>query len=136
MPSSTISSDSLRVLLVDDNDAMLARAAAALTACCDIVGRAKDGRTAVEAATTLRPDVIVLDVSIPTMSGFQVAQRLRETGSTAAIVFLTVHDGEDFVVAAKAVGGIGYVVKPRLASDLVVAVREAHAGRPFVSRLA
>ena len=136
MPSSTTSSDSVRVLLVDDNDAMLARAAAALAACCDIVGRAKDGRAAIEAATTLTPDVIVLDISIPTMSGFEVAQRLRETGSTAAIVFLTVHDGEDFVVAAKAVGGIGYVVKPRLASDLVVAVREAHAGRPFVSRLA
>jgi len=136
MPSSTTSSDSVRVLLVDDNDAMLARAAAALAACCDIVGRAKDGRAALEAATTLTPDVIVLDISIPTMSGFEVAQRLRETGSTAAIVFLTVHDGEDFVVAAKAVGGIGYVVKPRLASDLVVAVREAHAGRPFVSRLA
>ena len=136
MPSSTTLSDSVRVLLVDDNDAMLARAAAALAACCDIVGRAKDGRAALEAATTLTPDVIVLDISIPTMSGFEVAQRLRETGSTAAIVFLTVHDGEDFVVAAKAVGGIGYVVKPRLASDLVVAVREAHAGRPFVSRLA
>ena len=133
MPSSTTSSDSVRVLLVDDNDAMLARAAAALTACCDIVGRAKDGRTAVEAATALRPDVIVLDISMPGMTGLEVASLLRKAQSTAAVVFLTVHDEEEFVQAAKAVGGIGYVIKPRIASDLMKAVREAKAGRPFVS---
>jgi DNA-binding NarL/FixJ family response regulator len=133
MPSSTTLSDVVRVLIVDDNDAMLARAAAALKNCCDVVGQARDGREALAAAETLHPDVIVLDISMPGMSGFEVAAHLRETGSKAALVFLTVHVGDDFVGAAQAVGGTGYVVKPRLASDLVVAVREAHAGRPFVS---
>ncbi len=133
MPSSTTSSDLVRVVLVDDNDAMLARAAAALKACCDVVGRVKDGSAALDAAKALQPDVIVLDISMPDMNGFEVAERLRRAGSHAAVVFLTVHDGDDFVGAARAVGGIGYVVKPRLGSDLTVAVREAHAGRPFVS---
>jgi DNA-binding NarL/FixJ family response regulator len=133
MPSGTASSKKLRVLLIDDNEAMLARASAVLTPGCNVVGLAMDGPTALEAAQTLQPQVIVLDISMPGMSGFEVAVRLRRSGSTAAVVFLTVHDEEEFVAAARAAGAIGYVVKPRLASDLMVAVREAEAGRPFVS---
>jgi len=114
---------------------MLSRAAAALKYCCHVIGSEKDGRAAVEAALRLKPDVIVLDISMPGMSGLEVASRLREAGSTAALVFLTVHDEEDIILAAKAAGAIGYVVKPRLGSDLTVAVQEARAGRPFVSPL-
>jgi DNA-binding NarL/FixJ family response regulator len=133
MQSSTTSSEPARVLLVDDNEAMLARSTTALNCCCMVVGSAKDGFTALEAARTLKPDVIVLDISMPGMNGLEVASRLREAGSTAAVVFLTVHNDEDFILAAKAAGAIGYVVKPRLFSDLTVAVQEARAGRPFVS---
>jgi DNA-binding NarL/FixJ family response regulator len=118
---------------VDDNAVILVRAAAVLAPGCAIVAKVTDGAAAVEAAKTLQPDVIVLDISMPGMTGFEVAYRLREAGSKAALVFLTVHDDEEFVQAAKAVGGIGYVVKPRLTSDLMIAVREALAGRPFVS---
>jgi DNA-binding NarL/FixJ family response regulator len=135
MQSGTTSSEPARVLLVDDNDAMLARAASVLTPGCEIVGSAKDGRAALAAAAALRPDVIVLDISMPGMTGLEIASSLRDAGSTAAIVFLTVHDEEAFVLAGRAVGGIGYVVKPRLKSDLMLAVREALSGRPFVSPL-
>jgi DNA-binding NarL/FixJ family response regulator len=133
MPSSTTSFEPARVLLVDDSEAMLARSAAALKRCCAVVGSATDGLAALEAARTLKPDVIVLDVSMPGMNGLEVAARLREAGCTAAVVFLTVHDDEDIILAARAAGAIGYVVKPRLFSDLMVAVQEARAGRPFVS---
>jgi DNA-binding NarL/FixJ family response regulator len=133
MLSSTTLSELTRVLLVDDNEAMLVRASAALMPDCLIVGAVKDGPAALAAAGALRPDVIVLDISMPGMSGFEVADRLRKTGSTAAVVFLTVHGDEEFLVAAKAAGVIGYVVKPRLTSDLLPAVREAREGRPFVS---
>lgn len=112
---------------------MLARVASVLTPGCKIVGTASDGRGALDAARALGPDVIVLDISMPGMTGFEVASRLRTSGSKAAVVFLTVHDEEGFVQAAIAAGGIGYVVKSRLASDLATAVREARAGRPFVS---
>ena len=143
MQSGTTSSESwaewgserTRVLLVDDNQAMLARAAAVLAATCDIVGQVEDGAAALDAAATLRPHVIVLDISMPGMSGFDVAARLREAGSRAAIVFLTVHDDVEFVKTAKAAGAIGYVVKQRLVSDLVRAVRAARSWRPFVSAL-
>ena len=132
MPSSTTSSEP-RVLLVDDNDAMLARAASVLTPGCVVVGTAKEGQAALEAARTLHPDVIVLDISMPGMTGLEVAARLRDARSTAALVFLTVHDEEEIVSAARAAGGIGYVVKSRLGSDLRFAVEEAVAGRLFVS---
>ena len=135
MPSSTTSSEPARVLLVDDNDAMLARAATALRYCCRVVGSVNDSRKALDAALSLKPDVIVLDISMPGMSGLEVASRLREAGSNAALVFLTVHDEEDIILAAKAAGAMGYVVKPRLGSDLSLAVQEARAGRPFVSPL-
>jgi len=128
-------SEQPHVLLVDDNEAMLTRAAAVLTPGCVVVGKARNGRAALEAALALRPDVIVLDVSMPGMTGFEVASYLREAGSTAAVVFLTVHQEEDIVEAARASGGIGYVAKPRLASDLLPAVLDAWEGRPFVSAI-
>jgi DNA-binding NarL/FixJ family response regulator len=133
MPSSITLSDPVRVLIVDDNDAMLARAAAALTPACEVVGTAKDGPAALKAAEALKPDVIVLDISMPGMSGLEVAARLRDSHVPAAVVFLTVHDEPGFLEAARAAGAIGYVVKPRLASDLPRAVFEARAGRSFVS---
>src|SRR3954464_11307511 len=135
MPSSTTLSERARVLLVDDNEGMLARAAAALSSDYDIVGSIKSGQAAMKAAITTQPDVIVMDISMPGMNGLEAAANLRAAGSTAALVFLTMHHAEDFIAAARDVGAIGYVVKPRLASDLSVAVREALAGRTFVSPL-
>ena len=135
MPSSTTSCERPRVLLIDDNETMLARAAAVLTPNCVVVGTAKNGRMALAAAQELLPDVIVLDISMPGMSGLELAESLRTAGSTAALVFLTVHEEEEFLLAAKAAGGIGYVVKPRLSSDLIFAVHEARAGRSFVSSM-
>ena len=122
-----------RVLLVDDSEAILERVRAALTPACDVVGAVTDGLSALTAAPALRPDVIVLDISMPGMSGLQVASTLRAQGSTAAIVFLTVHDDAQFIEAAMQSGGTGYVVKQRLCTDLLHAVEEARAGRPFVS---
>ena len=112
---------------------MLARAASVLTPGCLVVGSAREGQAALEAARTLHPDVIVLDISMPGMTGLEIACHLRRAGSTAALVFLTVHDEDEIVSAARAAGGIGYVVKSRLASDLRFAVEEAVAGRQFVS---
>jgi DNA-binding NarL/FixJ family response regulator len=137
MPSSTTSSEPTsqvaRVLLVDDNEALLVRVSAMLSSGCAVVGTVKDGPAALDAARALRPDVIVLDISMPGMTGLEVATCLRREGSTAAVVFLTVHDDEPFILAARAAGGIGYVLKTRLASDLMHAVQEARAGRPFLS---
>ena len=122
-----------RVLLVDDNKNILARVRAALTPACLVVGEVTDGASALTAAKALRPDVIVLDISMPGMSGLEVGAALRLQRSTAAIVFLTVHDDAQLVDAAMQSGGTGSVLKTRLSTDLLRAVQEAHAGRSFVS---
>jgi DNA-binding NarL/FixJ family response regulator len=131
----TAAVDHPRVLLVDDSDIILERAAATLSKGCEIVGAVKDGSAALAAVGALRPDVIVLDISMPGMNGLEVASRLRRAGSTVPIVFLTIHDDEEFVLATQAAGGVGYVVKTLLPSDLVIAVNEACAGRRYVSQL-
>ena len=132
-PDSSVSERATCVLLVDDNKNILARVRAALTPICVIVGEVTDGASALAAAKALQPDVIVLDLSMPGMSGLEVAATLRRQQSTAAIVFLTVHDDPQLVDAAMQSGGNGYVLKTRLSTDLVHAVREARAGRSFVS---
>ena len=129
------SGDAPRVLLVDDNVMTLARAKAVLSARCVVVGTAGNGDAALQAAAAQNPDVVVLDISMPGMNGFELAKRLRAEGSTARLVFLTVHEDEELILAARNAGGIGYVVKTRLASDLEPAVKEARAGRPFQSLL-
>jgi DNA-binding NarL/FixJ family response regulator len=112
---------------------MLTRTAACLARDFVVVGTVKDGRAALEAAGTLQPDVIVLDVSMPRMTGIEVAARLKAAGSKTAVVFLTVHSEEDVVQAARDAGGVGYVYKPRFASELLVAAREASTGHRFLS---
>jgi DNA-binding NarL/FixJ family response regulator len=133
--SSRVSSGEPKVLIVDDSDMTLRRARSVLSATCVVVGSVTCPHAALEAAATLDPDVVVLDISMPGMNGFELAQRLAANGSTAKLVFLTVHEEEDLILAARNVGGTGYVLKTRLASDLELAVREAHAGRPFQSPL-
>jgi len=125
--------EAARVLLVDDNEWMLAAAASVLSSSVIVVGAVREGQAALNAARALRPDVIVMDISIPGLNGIEVAKLLRESGSQAAVVFLSVYDDEELIVAARNSGGLGYVVKQRLASDLEVAVREAFAGRPYTS---
>ena len=141
MPSSTTSSESAagseptRVLIVDDSEEVLVREAAALADGCVVVDAVTDGPTALRSARRHHPDVIVLDISMPGMTGLEVASRLRASGSTAEVVFLTVHEDTDLIEAASAAGGLGYVVKPRLTADLPLAVHEAREHRPFVSAI-
>ena len=132
-PDSALSEQATCVLLVDDNKNILARVRAALEPACVIVAEVTDGPSALAAASALQPDVIVLDISMPGMSGLDVAATLRRQQSTAAIVFLTVHDDPQLVDAAMQAGGTGYVLKTRLSTDLRHAVQEARAGRSFVS---
>ncbi len=123
----------IRVLLADDHEAMLNRVADLLAGDCDVIGTAIDGRQALDAAKRLGPDVLVLDISMPVMNGIETARCLKEAGVKTRIVFLTVHDDPEFAREALEAGALGYVIKQRIGSDLVAAIKEAHAGRSFVS---
>jgi DNA-binding NarL/FixJ family response regulator len=123
----------VRVLLADDHEDSLAIEARLLEQEFDVVQKVGDGRASLEAAARLKPDILVLDITMPVMNGIEAAQHLHAAGSAVKVVFLSVHDDPDYVRAALAAGALGYVVKCRMASDLLPALRAASAGRSFVS---
>jgi DNA-binding NarL/FixJ family response regulator len=126
-----------RILLADDHVVVRRGLRLVLESEPDlrVVAEAGDGVEAVRRAVKDDVDLAVLDISMPGMTGLEVAALLRASGSDAAVVFLTVHDDEEFVAAASAAGGLGYVIKRKLGADLVYAVQEARAGRAFVSEI-
>jgi DNA-binding NarL/FixJ family response regulator len=123
-----------RVLLADDLAQVLCAVAALLKEQFEIVAMVSNGGAALEATLRLVPDLVVLDISMPGMSGIEVARQLQKRGSNARIVFLTVHQDADILATCFAVGGLGYVVKVLMQTDLIQAMNEALADRPFVSR--
>ena len=131
--SSSDGDTSVRVLLADDNPSMLQAARRILEPEFQVVGTVNAGEALLEAADALRPDVFILDISMGMLNGLEAARLLIRTGSKGKIVFLTVHQDQEFVEEAFSVGALGYVVKPRLGTDLLLAVREALMGRTFVS---
>ena len=125
--------DRATVLLADDHEDFLAIAARHLEPHFEVVKAVGDGQALVDQAARLEPDIVVLDISMPVINGIEAARRLKASGSAAGIVFLTMHADPDYVRAALAAGALGYVIKSRLASDLLPSIREALAGRSFVS---
>jgi CheY-like chemotaxis protein len=125
----------LRILVADDNAFVLTRVSTLLAKRFDLVGAVRDGRQAVEAARRLDPDVILLDITMPELNGFQVARELTRAGARAKIVMLTMHQSDSFVAAAVTAGAQGYVLKTRMLSDLEDAIDHAIAGRLFVPSL-
>jgi DNA-binding NarL/FixJ family response regulator len=123
----------LRILVADDHQPIQERVSELLRTSYDVVGTVGNGIDLVQQAKTLRPDLIVLDISMPGMSGIEAAHELRESGSTARVVFLTVHERVEFVHACLAEGALGYVIKSRLNVDLIPAIQEALCGHRFIS---
>ena len=122
-----------RILLADDHKEMRDRIQRYLEVEFDVVAAVENGRTLLDAASKLNPDVCLLDISMPVLNGIEAAVKLRESGSTAKVLFLTIHEDPDFLEAALNTGASGYVLKRRMASDLRAAIRDALAGKTFVS---
>lgn len=122
-----------RVLIADDHRAMLETLLGLLGAECDVVAAVSDGRTVVTNALRLDPDVLVLDISMPGLSGIAAASQLKARGSTAKVVFVTMHNDREFLSESLALGDVGFVVKNRLFLDLLPAIRTVLGGQSFVS---
>jgi len=122
-----------RILLADDHKEIRDRAVRLLEPEFEVVGTVADGHALLIASAQLEPDVCVIDISMPKLSGIEAAIKLRQNGSEARIVFLTVNEDSDFVRAALRTGALGYVVKSRMASDLCAAINGAISGHLFVS---
>jgi DNA-binding NarL/FixJ family response regulator len=123
----------IRLLLVDDNVAVLEALAELLQPAYVVAGAVSDGSSVLQQATTLKPDLIILDISLGDITGFEVAKRLKNAGISAKLIFLTVHENVDFVRAAFDLGAAGYVFKSRISADLIEAIKTACAGGRFNS---
>lgn len=124
-----------RVLVVDDHAPWRQQLASLLQNTGDwpVIAEAADGAGAIAMAASLRPDLILLDVQLPTMNGIQTAARILESSPSVRILFLSGHKSWDVVTAALDTGALGYVLKIYAAHDLLPAMRAAMEGRRFVS---
>ena len=129
------SPDRPRVLLADDHLLVAEALKSLLTPEFDLVGVVEDGRELVEAARTLRPDVIVADVTMPHLNGIDALVRLRQGGDPVPVVFLTMHRDVTFARRALEAGASGFVLKHSAPAELLTAIRAALQGRTYLTPL-
>lgn len=120
-----------RILVADDHEEVRNTIVHLLKRQFEVLGAVGDGPEFLEEVDRLKPDLCVLDISMPKMSGIEVAYRIKQSHSQTKIVFLTLHDDFDFRAAALETGAEGYVTKARMGGDLILAVKEVLAGRTF-----
>jgi len=125
--------EQLRILLVDDNVAVLHYVLQLLPSDCELVGTLSDSKLVVQQVPVLRPDLIILDITMGEVNGFDVARQLRVAHCSSKIVFLTVHQEFEFIQAAFDAGAAGYVFKSRLRNDLPAAINAVRNGKIFLS---
>jgi DNA-binding NarL/FixJ family response regulator len=124
-----------RVLLADDHLMLREALAGLLAPSCDVIGSVADGRALLNAAPQLRPDVVVLDISMPLLNGLDAARQLKSTMPEAKIIFLTVNEDPDLAAAAIRAGASGYLLKNSAAAELLQAIDEAMQGRTYITPL-
>jgi DNA-binding NarL/FixJ family response regulator len=122
-----------RVLVADDHRAMLDALVRLLSDEFEVVAALADGASVVTQAAELHPDLLVLDIAMPGLSGLAAAAWLKASGYSGKIVFVTNMRDREFVEGSLALGNVGFVVKDRLISDLLPAIRQVLAGDSFVS---
>jgi DNA-binding NarL/FixJ family response regulator len=120
-----------RILVADDHEEVRNKIVRLLEQQFDVLGALGDGPSFLEAVERLQPDLCVLDISMPDMSGIDVAQQIKQRDSQMKIVFVTLHDDLDFRAAALEIGAEGYVTKAKMGGELLFAVREILAGGRF-----
>jgi DNA-binding NarL/FixJ family response regulator len=124
-----------RLLLADDHTLLLEGIRLMLEPEFDLVGSVEDGQALLAAAKTLKPDVILLDISMPRLNGIDAARQLRKILPSAKLIFLTMHAGADYVTEALRAGAMGYILKRAAASELLTAIHTVLKGNHYVSPL-
>ena len=130
MEAATHLSRPVRVLIVDDHR-LFAEALEAILAMDDrieVVGHARDGRQAVEAALAARPDVVLMDISMPVMDGFEATRCIREQAEGVAVLMLTGSNARADVDRAREAGAAAYVTKDRISAELIEAILDVARG--------
>lgn len=122
-----------RILLADDHAAMIEEVRCLLKEEYEIVGVAEDGGALVEAAQRLKPDLVISDITMPVMNGFEAASKIRASGLITKLIFLTVQSSTQYLKKARALGADGYVLKVYANEQLPAAVSSVLTGKRYVS---
>jgi DNA-binding NarL/FixJ family response regulator len=122
-----------RVLIADDHQILAEGVRGILEPEFEVVVVVSDGRELLAAAKKLKPDVIVADITMPSLNGIEAAARLRGDGITAKVVFLTMHRDVAYARRAMEAGASGFVLKHSVSSELVTAIREALRGQTYIT---
>jgi DNA-binding NarL/FixJ family response regulator len=125
--------DRKRILLADDHAEFMENLCLMLGERYEIVGAVSDGKALAEAAQALDPDLIISDIGMPVMNGFEAASALRSLGLKSKLIFLTVHSAPAYIRRARTLGAQGYVSKLRAAEQLLPAISRVLDGDTFVS---
>jgi DNA-binding NarL/FixJ family response regulator len=122
----------VRVLVADDHTLVRESLVSVLNASglCQVVAEAADGITAIERALALRPDVAIVDISMPGLSGIEVVRRLRSELPSTRTLVLTMHEEDEYVLHMVRAGASGYLLKDSAISELIQAVTAIHSGKP------
>jgi len=125
----------IRILLADDHNVMRAGLKVLLERQpgFKVVGEAADGRQTVVSALATRPDVVVLDIAMPLLSGIEAAQRIHAQLPQTSIIFLSMHSDEGYVLRALKAGARGYLLKDSAENDLIEAIKVLSEGKAFFS---
>jgi DNA-binding NarL/FixJ family response regulator len=124
-----------RIILADEHTILLDALENLLQPEFEVVGTFSDGHALLEAAPGLNPDVIVLDVGMPTMNGLVAGKRLKQVIPRIKLIYLTMNQDPDVAAEALRLGASGYILKNSTASELLYAIREALLGRNYVTQL-
>ena len=122
-----------RVLLADDHGIVLEGLRRILERDFDVVGEVADGHALIAAAATLRPDIIVTDISMPLLNGIDAIRQIRKTNRKVRVVFLSMHPDVTFAAEALCAGGSGYVLKNSAGAEILSAIEAALGGRTYVT---
>ena len=124
-----------RVLLADDHALLLGAFEKLLAEDCDIVGQVSDGRALVAAAEQLRPDIIVLDITMPLLNGIEAARQIKQKVPRVKLVFVTMNEDTGLAADAFRAGASAYLLKQSATSELLTAIRQVIAGHSYVTPL-
>jgi DNA-binding NarL/FixJ family response regulator len=124
-----------RILLADDHALLLGAFEKLLSAEFEVVGQATDGRALVAAAERLKPDVVVLDITMPLLNGLEAGRHIKQKQKDVKLVFLTVGEDPELASQAFRIGASGYLLKRSAAAELSTAIREVVQGRSYITPL-
>jgi DNA-binding NarL/FixJ family response regulator len=122
-----------RVLLADDHTLVMEGLQSLLAGQVDVVGTARDGRALLQSALELKPDVIILDISMPVLNGIEAARRLRKELPGSKLIFLSMFSDAIYIDEAFRMGVSGYVLKRSAASELIAAIQAVQKGKRFIT---